>query len=179
MDSPLSSLNYHIFDTQSDLRNITWNISWGDGSFNEGLGSSLPVHTYTSPGEFKIKLRVSDEEFTGEKDAKATIANVAPSGWIEVLPHGNRNFTEDIWVEFYPHVSDTPSDDSEHEIVWIVDGQRKQGELGTSLFQVLPAQKVHPRHVRPDAMIPNIIFYGGVVKNPWSPIMVMSSPLGK
>lgn len=135
MDSPIQPLAYSISDTQSDLRNLTWNLSWGDGSFDEGIGSTLPTHTYTSPGEFTMSLSVSDEEFTVDKEAAATIYNVPPSGWIEVIPQGKRNFTEDVWVEFHPHVSDTPSDDSEHEIVWIVDGKRKPGELGSSLFQ--------------------------------------------
>lgn len=135
MDSTVVPDDYTMTDTPSDRRNLTWNISWGDGTSDTGTGTVLPGHTYKSPGEFDVDLTVSDEEYYMEAGTTAYIENVAPQGWIEVLPSGKKVFTEDVWVEFHPHVNDTPSDSTGHELVWIDEfGMRKNGDVNESVY---------------------------------------------
>ncbi|MGA1793285.1 MAG: PKD domain-containing protein [Thermoplasmatota archaeon] len=118
MDEILFLPDEWIDDTYSDLKNLTWSVSWGDDGLTEGLGDFSPNHTYKVPGEFELVVTVRDEEFMVKGQTLVEVNNVFPWGWVEPWDGNDTVHFEDDLIYFTPTVLDSPSDTGQKRIRW-------------------------------------------------------------
>jgi PKD repeat protein len=120
MDSEFSLPMDAIFDSPSDMVNVTWSIDWGDGASVNGTGKDWmgAAHVYTEPGTSHVKLTCSDEDGPVEGWSEVTVLNVLPHGWIEPLKGNGTVFREDEEIAFKVYAFDTASDPGPYDISW-------------------------------------------------------------
>ncbi|MBN1540067.1 MAG: PKD domain-containing protein, partial [Candidatus Thermoplasmatota archaeon] len=118
MDSILSLPEDRVKDTPSDLVNLTWEVDWGDGSTLTGTGSLTGDHSYSIPGNFRLRITVEDEEFKVEGETRIEVLNVAPWGYVQPVGGNDTTRSEDTTVELFPVVFDTPSDIGDISVRW-------------------------------------------------------------
>ncbi len=118
MDSA-ASLGEKIFlDTPSDLANISWEISWGDGSMDIGIGPDIPPHTYVEPDIYSVDIGCSDGTVTVEKSIVILVENVAPWGYARPRDGNGTVYSEDESVNIEAVLFDTQSDPGDWVISW-------------------------------------------------------------
>lgn len=72
---------------------LTYNWDFGDGTYLNGTTNGAPDHTYAQPGNYTIKVRVTDSEWPACSSTKATIvprgqpgANLPPVARADAVP---------------------------------------------------------------------------------------------
>ena len=105
-------------DTPSDLANISWEISWEDGSVDLGMGPDIPLHTYVEPEVYSVLVRCSDGTVTVEKRVMVSVENVAPWGYARPRDGNGTMYSEDESVNIEVLFFDTQSDPGNWVISW-------------------------------------------------------------
>lgn len=118
---------FEISDSPSDLRNLTWTVSWGDGTYMDGVGQLSGTHVYTSPFESKFSINVTDGDLWTNRSYQITIKNIPPWGYIEPESGNETSYSEDENVPFTAFIFDTPSDSTGHTVQWSFDGGASYG----------------------------------------------------
>jgi PKD repeat protein len=103
-------------DTISDYPNLTYNFSFGDGTYSGWQNETFTTHVYTAQGNYTVKVDVMDDD-GAEDQAQLTveILNVAPS--IEI--NATDTVPEDQVHEFNATGNDTASDLPTLEYKWL------------------------------------------------------------
>lgn len=118
MDETLQLDSDIMGDTPSDLKNISWKVDWGDGELQKGSGSLSVMHEYSEPGILDLTIEADDGTDLTTKTVKVDVRNVAPWGWLEIKGDNSSVQFEDHRIRFFPHVFDTPSDESDFQLYW-------------------------------------------------------------
>ncbi|MGA1822752.1 MAG: PKD domain-containing protein, partial [Thermoplasmatota archaeon] len=113
---------FSVSDSPSDMKNMTWRVSWGDGTFTDGVGKLAGSHIYTTPVESIFSLNVTDGDLWNNISYIIRISNVPPWGYIEPEGGNTTSYYEDEIVRLNALIFDTPSDDTEHMVQWSFDG---------------------------------------------------------
>ena len=109
-DSPIS-FHGEGFDTESDEEFLMYRWDFGDGSISIWMAWASTEHIYTQAGEYIATLTVRDDDAdTGEYPVNVSVANVRPSGDIEIEP---LEIYEDDTVTFKGSGEDSGSDEDD------------------------------------------------------------------
>jgi PKD repeat protein len=95
-------------DTASDLQNLEYNWSFGDGTYSGWIHNTETIHTYSGNGNYDVLLSVRDDDNETDTDTiQITVKNKLPSC---VILTDKQAITEDSPISFTAIGNDTSSD---------------------------------------------------------------------
>ena len=141
MDAELFLPEDAVSDTPSDLRNLTWNVEWGDGSTSQGRYLMNASHSFKEQGTFAISVAAEDGSGPVSAGTKVYVRNVPPWGWVETSEGNGTVYPEDQYITLVPRIFDTVSDTEDKGLRWDFG----DGEEQTSFEAVSETRHTYPK----------------------------------